>query len=161
MPRDFEKQKQVVLSSVLNPSSADIKYAVILYGNKPTLVAEFQDFENSLEFTKFTKLLKKDEDGRLPEKLFEEKGRPNARRLVVVFFRGSAVLSKEMMSRWNKRFVNSNILFVPVVFGTISDGVKFMPLTPQGIVVTIDPNEDHTKKGKEISQEIVKGNYNV
>ena len=147
---------------MLNPSTANIKYAVeIFYKNRATLVAGFQDFDSTMDFTKFTKALKLNEDGEPSSLDIFDKGRPNARKMLIMVYSSLALANEKKMEEWRARFVKDNVMVVVVAFGTKANREKLKPLTPSGVVITIDQTEDPKDKGKRIAEEIAKGKPNV
>ena len=155
-PQNLDKVKQFITSSVPSPSSADIKYTALVYEDKPGLVDVFEDFQDTQDFVKSMTSFKGTETGKQPEVIFQEKGRPNARRLLYLLVNGSSLPSDKMVSEWNKTFVQHDIVFVPVVFGSSSQGTKYKPLTPGGDVIPVDP-EDPKEKGEKTAGKIAKG----
>ena len=156
-PHDLEKAKQFIVSSVPSPSTANIKYAAIVYENKPTLTIDFQEFLNAEDFVKSLGTFEGTESGKQPELIFKEKGRPNARKLLYLLVNGSSLPSDDVVAQWNETFMKNDIVFVPVVFGSVSEGTKYKPFTPAGTVVTVEPGDDPKEKGIQTSEGIAKG----
>lgn len=156
-PQNNKKLKQLLRSSINQPSSADIKVAIIRPQNGTMVFREFQDFEDTVDLVTFTKTLATKKPDEASVMIFNEKGRPNARRLVVLLINGTALPSDELITQWNSIFVDNDVLVIPVVFGSQDDGDKLRPIAPQGTVHTIEPEDDPAKKGEKIAQEITKG----
>ena len=125
------------------------------------MVAGFQDFDSTMDFTKFTKALKLSEGGEPSSLDIFDKGRPNARKMVIIVYSSSALAGEKEMEEWRAKLVKKNVMVVVIAFGTKANGEKFKPLTPSGVVITIDQTEDPKDKGKRITEEIAKGKPNV
>lgn len=159
IPQDDEKLKQLILSSIDQPSSSNIRVSVIRPQNDKMAFREFQDLDDTIDLVTFTKTL----DTKKPDEasiiIFREDGRPTARRIVMLFVNGTLLLSEELITQWNKTFVDNDVVVIPVVFGSPGDGDRLLPIARGSGVHTIEPDDDPVKKGEKIAQDVVKGKF--
>ena len=158
-PQDSEKLRQLLLSSIDQQSGADIKVAITRPHNGTTFFREFQEVEDTLNLVTFTKTLDTKKPDDASAMIFARYGRPNARRLVVLLVNGTALPSNELITQWNRTFVDNDVLVIPVVFGGQGDSEKLVPIASGGGVHAIEPDDDPAKKGEKIAQEIAKGKF--
>lgn len=158
-PQDSEKLRQLLLSSINQPSGSDIKVAIIRPHNGTTVFREFQDVEDTIDLVTFTKTLDTKNPDEASVKIFIKNGRPNARRLVVLLANSTELPSDELITQWNRTFVGNDVLVIPIVFGRQGDGEKLLPIATEGGVHTIQPEDDPMEKGEKIAQEITKGKF--
>ncbi len=158
-PQDNKKLEQLLRSSINQPSSADVNVAIIRPHNGTLAFREFQDLEDTMDLVTFTKTLDTENLDEASVMIFNEKGRPNARRLILLVVNGTASPSDDLITQWNRTFVDNDVLVIPVVFGRQDDGEKFRPIAPESGVHIIEPDDDPTKKGEKIATEITKGKF--
>ena len=158
-PQNSEKLRELLLSSINQPSGADIKVAIIRPHNGTTVFREFQDVEDTIDLVTFTKTLDTKKPDEASVDIFIKNGRPNARRLVILLVNGTALPSDELITQWNRTFVDNDVLVIPVVFGRQDDGEKLLPIASKSGVQTMEPEDDPAKKGEKIAQEITRGKF--
>ena len=156
-PPNNQKMIQLLRSAINQPTSADIKVSIIRPQKDKTAYREFQDLEDTMDLVTFTKTLDIGSPDEAAVRIFNEMGRPNARRLVLLLVNGTTSPSDKMITQWNTTLMDNDVLVIPVVFGSSDDGDKFRPLAPSGSIHTIDPDDDPAEKGEEIAVEITKG----
>lgn len=158
MTRDNRRLKQLLLSSIDQPSSADIKVALMRSGRDTTTYREFQYLEDDIDVETFTKLLATTKPDEGAVMIFNQNGRPDARRVVVFLMNQKRLPKDEEMAKWNMTFAENGVLVIPVLFGD-QDVRRLRPLAPETDVHRIDPDDDPIKTGEKIAQTIMKGTF--
>ena len=156
-PEDNEKLKELLQSSINQPSNADIKVSMIQPQKDRTLFREFQQLEEITDIVTFTKTLDTTTVDEASVLIFNEKGRPNARRIILLLVNSTALPSDELINQWNRTFAENDVLVIPVVFGSEDDGDKLRPIAPQSRIHIIEPDDNPAEKGEEIAEDITKG----
>lgn len=159
---NFAKQKQTVNETIEQETNSDIIYGVIQYGKTAAVQKSLQERMNRKAFQKFLPSLSWNEVGdalqdclKLANVSFSEYGRPNARRVLLVFFDkpwNDSVVVDDIA----KKLKENGVKIVPVSVANRSDDKKLPELAGQK-PLRLDEDNEPEKTGKKVSEEVMKG----
>lgn len=159
---NFAKQKQTVNETIEQETNSDIIYGVIQYGKTAAVQKSLQERMNRKAFQKFLPSLSWNEVGdalqdclKLANVSFSEYGRPNARRVLLVFFDkpwNDSVVVDDIA----KKLKENGVKIVPVSVANRSDDKKLPELADQK-PLRLDEDNEPEKTGKKVSEEVMKG----
>ena len=159
---NFEKQKQTAQEVVQQDTNADVIYGVIQYGKSAQVQKSLQEKMNKRGFEQFIPSLIWNEVGEAflegllkANATFTEYGRPNARRILLVFSDtpwNDSMAVKDL----GERMRNNGIKIVPISVGNQSDDQRLSELGGRK-PLNVDENNEPEKTGKKVSEEIMKG----
>ena len=159
---NFAKQKQTVNETIEQETNSDIIYGVIQYGKTAAVRKSLQERMDGKAFQQLLPSLSWNEVGealqdclRLANVSFMEYGRPNARKILLVF---SDKPSNDSVSVNDiaKKLQENGVKIVPVSIANRSDGEKLPELAGQK-PLRVDEDNEPEKTGKKVSEEIMKG----
>ena len=159
---NFEKQKQTAQEAVQQDTNSDIIYGVIQYGKSAEVLKTLQEKMNKQTFEQFIPLLTWSEVGEAflealqkASVTFAEYGRPNARRILVVFSDrpwNDSMAVEDIGDRMRK----NGVKIVPISVGNRSDDERLPELGGRK-PLTVDEDKGPEKTGKKVAEEIMKG----
>ncbi|XP_028394002.1 collagen alpha-5(VI) chain-like [Dendronephthya gigantea] len=158
----FEKEKDAAKVMIDNEKEKDILYSTIVYGQDATLNSKFNDTSDKAKVKKFIDTLTwKDEGQKLDHALveidnvFQNYGRPKARKITVVFVTGEADATTSELKRAAKKLNDNEVKIIVVKLGTDPDDEQLKVITPEKNIV----KKKKTVKPKELAgfiEEVVK-----
>ena len=158
----FEKEKQAAKEMIDGEKEKDILYATIVYGKDASMKSKFYDMPDKSNVKEFIDTLSwKDEGKKLDhalvevDKVFKDHGRPEARKITVVFVTGTADATTSELKKAAKKLNDYGVKIVVVKLGTDPDDEQLKAITPEKNIV----KKKKTVKPKELAQfieEIVK-----
>ena len=159
---NFEKEKQTAQEAVQQDTNANVIYGVIQYGKSAQVQKNLQEKMNKRGFEQFIPSLIWNEvgeaflEGLLKANVtFTEHGRPNARRILLVFSDrpwNDSMAVKDLGERMRK----NGIKIVSISVGNQSDDKGLSELGGRK-PLNVDENNEPKKTGKKVSEEIMKG----
>ena len=143
-----------------------LQYAVITFGNVPRTAISFNGASRGDEALKRLLDSIRKSSGALLDKaleeaklLFEARGRPNAKRVVVVISDKKSESSAESVKHQGKVLENNNIKVVPVLLGKESDANELRETTPnKENLVPVDEGDDPVVTAEIILRKAIEGN---
>jgi hypothetical protein len=159
---NFEKQKRTVEAAIQQDTNSDVIYGVIQYGKTAEIQKSLQERMNKEGFEAFLPSLSWNEVGEaLQDGLqqanvtFTEYGRPDARRILLVFVDkpwNDSVAVNEI----GKKLRENGVKIVPVAVGNRSDDEELTELAGRK-TLKVDEDNEPEKTGKKVSEEVTKG----
>lgn len=143
-----------------------LQYAVITFGNVPRTAISFNGASRGDEALKrLVDSIRRSSGARLDKALeeakllFEAKGRPNAKRVLVVITDKKSESSAESVKNQGKVLENNNIKVVPVLLGKESDADELRKTTPnKENIVPVDEGDDPVVTAEIILLKAIQGN---
>ena len=159
---NFEKQKETVKEAIQQDTNSNVIYGVIQYGRTAEVQKNLQERMNKEVFKRFLPTLSWNEVGEAlmaglqqANVTFTEYGRPNARRILLLF--SDKPWNDTMaVNDIGKKLRENAVKIVPVSVGNRSDDEKLSELAGRK-PLKVDEDNKPEKTGKKVSEEIMKG----
>lgn len=163
---NFQQMKDIIETMIDKYGTSRLQYAVITFGNVPRTAISFNGASRGDEALKrLVNSIRKSSGGRLDKALeeakllFEARGRPNAKRVVVVITDKKSESSAESVKNQGKVLENNNIKVVPVLLGKESDANELRKTTPnKENLVPVDEGDDPVVTAEIILRKAIEGN---
>ena len=160
---NFEKEKQVVLSVIEEPKNADIIYEIIQHGKKAAVVKSLKEKLQKEDLIAVLRFISWKEPGealldgvRLSKKSFEQHGRPEAKKVLVVFADSPLKESLVVVDKVGNDTRNDGVQVIGVVLGDKAEEEKIEMLAGKE-PLKIDDDETPVDTGKEVVEQALKG----
>ena len=168
--KTFPYMKDVVTNIMQNYSTNQIHYAVVLYGNEPSVVLEFSDgITDPDQLVELVSSVSNIPGGSALDKALQrakqlftddDAVRPDARQILVVMTDDESSGDKEVAKGVAQDLINSHVTIITVAVGSEADSNELETLTPtDGDSMNTTSDEDPEKTGEEIIRLIAKGMF--
>ena len=121
----FEKEKEMVYAFVNSVDTANVRYALIEYAENATLQADFNEYKEKYDFKEFVDSVRRIGEGLGLDKalqraagVFENSGRVNAKRVLVVFTNAQSKARTQDLQKHSRELQESGVKVVVVAIGT-------------------------------------------
>lgn len=156
----FDEEKEIVINLIKTPKDANVKYGVVQFGEKAETKIPLGSEDDERKLEKFVQILQWQEEGKSLDKgikkaamEFEISGRPNARKVLVIFVDGNDDSSKEDLAQVTRPLKNNDVEIIPVLVGDVDeDKIK--------VVVPKNKKPIKGKDPKELSELVAEEAFN-
>jgi hypothetical protein len=162
----FEKEKEIAKQMVDNEKEKDILYGTIVYGQNALVKSTFKEMPEKLKVKKFIDTLSWENDGENlnqaleeTDKLFREHGRPNARKITVVFVTGRADATTTELKKAAKKLNDDEVKIIVVKLGTDPDDGQLVAITPKKNIVKVNESDSPEKPAELVDDQRMKGTF--
>jgi hypothetical protein len=163
-PIRFDKEKEIAKEMIDNEKEKDILYGTIVYGIDASVKSKFKDMPEKTKVKKFIDTLSWEDDGDKldkalveTDKLFEEYGRPEARKITVVFVTGRADATTSELKRAAKKLNDKEVKIIVIKLGTDPDDKQLDIVTPKKNIVKVKEGDDPEKSAELVDDQKMKG----
>ena len=159
------KEKVIVNDVIDKPKDAFVKYGVIELDKTGTVKVPLGNYKDEKELKENVKKLPFKERKSLDEgvksagKEFEKKGRPKARKIMVVFLDGNDDSTKDALKKVAEPLKKKKVKIIPVVLGENVDEEKLKSLLPKK--KKPKKGKDPKKLAEEVTQEAFNGKIQI
>ena len=128
------KEKKIVKDMIEKPKDAFVKYGVVQFEKTGQVKVPLGDYEDEKELKENVKKLPFKEGKSLDEGIksageeFEKRGRPKARKIMVVFIDGNDDTTKDKLKKVAEPLTKKKVKIIPVLLGENVDEEKVKPL---------------------------------
>ena len=162
----FEKEKEIAKEMIDNEKEKDILYGTIVYGQDASVKSTFKEMPEKIKVKKFIDTLSWENDGEQldealqeTDKLFKEHGRPNSRKITVVFVTGNADATTSELKKAAKKLNDNQVKIVVVKLGTDPDEQQLVAITPKKNIVRVNESDSPEKSAELVDDQRMKGTF--
>ena len=160
----FDKEKEIAKTMVDDEKEKGILYGTIVYGKDASVKSKFTDMSEKEDVKSFIDSLSWEDDGEKldhtlvkTDKLFKEYGRPEARKITVVFVTGTADATTSELKKAAKKLNDNEVKIIVVKMGTDPDDEQLKSITPEKNIVKVNESEDPEKSSEKVDEQTMKG----
>ena len=120
----FEKEKEMVYAFVNSVDTANVRYALIEYAENATLQADFNEHKEKYDFKEFVDSVRRIGEGLGLDKalqraaaVFENSGRENAKRVLVLFTNAQSQARTQDLQKHSRELQEVGVKVVVVAIG--------------------------------------------
>ena len=160
----FDTEKEMAKEMIDNEKDKDILYATIVYGKDASVKSKFKDMPDKTSLKKFIDSLTWKENGKYlhhplaeADKIFKEHGRPEARKVTIVFVTGKVDSTTTELKKAARKLNDNGVKIIVVKLGTDPDDKRLKAITPEKNIVKVKENSDPKKSAKLVDEQRMKG----
>lgn len=157
----FEKEKEMVYAFVNSVDTANVRYALIEYAENATLQADFKEHKEKYDFKEFVDSVKRNGEGLGLDKalqraaaVFENSGRVNAKRVLVLFTNAQSKARTQDLQRHSRELQDAGVKVVVVAIGTDVSEDELSNIHGEPVVRT-QPNDDVNVVVKSVASDVL------
>lgn len=159
----FEKEKEMVYAFVNSVDTANVRYALIEYAENATLQANFNEYKEKYDFKEFVDSVKRIGEGLGLDKalkrafaVFENSGRVNAKRVLVVFTNAQSKARTQELQKHSRELQESGVKVVVVAIGSDVSEEELSKISSHGEpVVRTQPHDDVNILVKSVASDVL------
>ena len=160
-----QKLSKEIIDSQLDK---DVKYSVIQYGNTAKIVLPFRDVISTVMLKQFIDVMQWKSPGLAVDDAitktvenFEQNGRPEAQRVLVLFVSGRASPDEQQSAGLKKSLAEAGVNTIVIALNVI-DEEKIKRIIPaEKPIITTDPNKDTKDTVSDVISGITQGNLHM
>ena len=158
-------EKMVVNDIIEKPKNAFVQYGVVEFDKPGSVKVPLGDYEDEKDLKEQVNKLPLKESKDLDQGIktageeLEKKGRPKARKIIVVFIDGNDDSTMEELKKVAEPLKKKNVKIIPVLLGDNVDEEKVKPLLPKK--KKPKKGKDPEKLAEEIAEEALNGKIKV
>lgn len=160
----FNAEKKLAKQIIDSQLGKDVKYSVIKYGNTAQIALPFRDVSSTSMLKQFIDIMPWEKPGlavddviRKAVQNFEQNGRVEAQRVLVLFVSGRAASDEQQSTDLKKSLAKAGVNTVVIALN-IKDEEKIKSIIPAGKpLITTDPSEDTEDTVPDVIRGITQG----
>jgi hypothetical protein len=157
----FEKEKEMVYAFVNSVDTANVRYALIEYAENATLQADFNEYKEKYDFKEFVDSVRRIGEGLGLDKalqraagVFENSGRVNAKRVLVVFTNAQSKARTQDLQKHSRELQEAGVKVVVVAIGTDVSEEELSNIHGERVVRT-QPHDDVNVIVKSVASDVL------
>lgn len=157
----FEKEKEMLYAFVNSVDTANVRYALIEYAENATLQADFNEHKEKYDFKEFVDSVKRIGEGLGMDKalqraaaVFENSGRVNAKRVLIVFTNAQSKARTQDLQKYSRELQEAGVKVVVVAIGTDISEDELNNIHAEPVVRT-QPQDDFNVVVKSVASDVL------
>ena len=157
----FEKEKEMVYAFVNSVDTANVRYALIEYAENATLQADFTEYKEKYDFKEFVDSVRRIGEGLGLDKalqraatVFENSGRENAKRVLVVFTNAQSKARTQDLQKHSRELQEVGVKVVVVAIGADVSEEELSNIQGEP-VVRAQPHDDVNVIVKSVASDVL------
>ena len=157
----FEKEKEMLYAFVNSVDTANVRYALIEYAENATLQADFNEHKEKYDFKEFVDSVKRIGEGLGMDKalqraaaVFENSGRVNAKRVLIVFTNAQSKARTQDLQKYSRELQETGVKVVVIAIGTDVSEEELNNIHAEPVVRT-QPEDDVNVLVKSVASDVL------